>query len=188
MPGRSCPSCQKRLPYAGRRCVYCGWTHRDGEDLENGKRTTRRRQVLWAAIFALFLLGGGGLLARNAAQVADWYAGFAAQHLAHPFSSFAMSPTDAGAYFYCARQVARTMSEDFSVETFAGLDESRTEVLTAGGFRIISFVEQSRADGEVVRHDFQCTVRHERGRWTMVELEMESTALVRPARAEWSAS
>ena len=26
MPKRSCPHCARRLPYAGRRCVHCGWT------------------------------------------------------------------------------------------------------------------------------------------------------------------
>jgi hypothetical protein len=176
MPNRTCPSCLKRLPYAGRRCLHCGWTHREGFDLESVKQAWRRRQVLWVAVLLLVVAGGGSLMLRNAPVLADWYAGFAAERLAQPFSSFAPVATDASAFFYCARQVARQMDGDFSVETFAGPGQSTMQVLGERRYRIVSFVEQARESGERVRHDFACTVRHDRGRWVLEDLDVERYA------------
>jgi|GEM_PF-3246023 len=180
MPHRTCPSCLKRLPYAGRRCIHCGWTRRSGVDQEL-RRATRRRQILFATIFMIFLVGGGSVLIRNAPALADWYAGFAAERLAQPFSSVAPVRTQSGAYFYCARQVARQMEGEFSVETFPALDEGTLIALGDQRYRIVSYVDQARGDGERVRHDFVCTVRHVKGRWVLEELEMEQYADTRVA-------
>ncbi|CAN5794461.1 hypothetical protein BH23GEM6_BH23GEM6_01970 [soil metagenome] len=171
MPNRTCPSCLKRLPYAGRRCVHCGWTPQSGVD-QDLRRASRRRQTLLAAIFMIFLVGGGSMLIRNAPALADWYAGFAAERLAQPFSSLAPVRSESGAYFYCARQVARQMDGDFSVETFPAPDESKTMALGAQRYLIVSYVDQARDDGNHVRHDFSCTVRYDKGRWVLEKLEM----------------
>jgi hypothetical protein len=176
MPNRTCPSCLKRLPYAGRRCLHCGWTHREGMDLGSVRRAWRRRQILWGVVLLLFTAGTGSVMVRNAPTLADWYAGFAAERLAQPFSSFAPVATDASAFFYCARQVARQMEGDFSVETFPAPDASTIHTLGERRFRVVSFVEQARESGERVRHDFACTVRQDRGRWVLEDLDMEQYA------------
>jgi hypothetical protein len=176
MPNRSCPSCLRRLPYAGRRCIHCGWTHGEAADDPIASAKPRRRQLVWGAVLLLFLAGGGGLVARNAPTLADWYAGFAAERLAQPFSSFAPVATDASAFFYCARQVARQMKGDFSIETFPAPDQSTTHTLGEDRYRIVSFVDQALESGERVRHDFVCTVRHDRGRWVLEDLEMQRYA------------
>jgi hypothetical protein len=176
MPNRTCPSCRNRLPYAGRRCIRCGWTHQQGRSPEQVGVGKRRRWVLWSTILLLFVAGGSSLLVRNAPALADWYAGFAAERLAQQFSSFAPVATDAGAFFFCARQVARQMEGDYSVETFPSAAESTMQTLGYQRFRIVSFVDQARENGEKIRHEFTCTVRHDRGRWVMEELELERWA------------
>lgn len=173
MDRRSCPSCLKRLPYAGRRCVHCGWTRAGGVDLESARGAWRRRRIAWAAVFTFLVVGGAGFAVRNAETLADWYAGFAAERLATPFSSFAPAPTPQGAYVYCARNVARQMEGEFSVETFPSLDPGTARTLGERRYRILSYVEQALRDGERVRHDFACTVRFERNRWVLEELVME---------------
>jgi hypothetical protein len=140
------------------------------------RRASRRRQLIVAAIFMIFLVGGGSVLVRNAPALADWYAGFAAERLAQPFTSIAPLKTESGAYFYCVRQVARQMEGDFSVETFPAPDESKTVVLGDQRYLIVSYVDQMRDDGDQVRHDFACTVRHVKGRWVLEKLEMERFA------------
>lgn len=176
MPNRTCPTCLKRLPYAGRRCVHCGWRYGTGEDFQGVRQASRRRQLVWGVLFLLFVAGGGSFLVRNAPTLADWYAGFAAERLAQPFSSFAPVATDASAFFYCARQVARTVEGDFSVETFPTPDESTTHTLGDSRYRVVSFVDQTRQTGERVRLTFACTVRHDRGRWVLEDLDMERYA------------
>jgi hypothetical protein len=145
-------------------------------DLGSVKRAWRRRQILWGVVLLLFTAGTGSVMVRNAPTLADWYAGFAAERLAQPFSSFAPVATDASAFFYCARQVARQMEGEFSVETFPAPDASTIHTLGERRFRIVSFVEQARESGERVRHDFACTVRQDRGRWVLEDLDMEQYA------------
>jgi hypothetical protein len=181
MPNRTCPSCLNRLPYAGRRCTRCGWTHRQGLDPERVRSGRRRRWIVWSTIILLFVAGGSSMLIRNAPALADWYAGFAAERLAQQFSSFAPAATDVGAYFFCARHVARQMDGDYSVETFPSPRESTIQTLGDQRFRIVSFVDQARESGDRVRHGFTCTVRRDQGRWVMEELELERLAGGSPA-------
>src|SRR5690242_19703329 len=154
MPLRSCPDCARRLPYAGRRCIHCGWTARQ-EGTGRGAGRRRRGKAITALLVALSLLAAGAAY-EHAPAIADWYAGFAARHLPPGASSFAPTSTSTGAFFYCARQVARRMGE-LSVETFPSEEESRTVELGADRYRIEASVEQSRADGGSVRMPFTCT-------------------------------
>ena len=170
MPKRSCPRCNRRLPYAARRCIHCEWSHREEEAREPQSLQSRGRA--WLLVLALAALVGGGMAYRNADSLAYWYADFAARHLPSSLSSWAPVDTDAGAFFYCARQVARRMDGEFSVETFPSLDQSRSVTLGEGRYRIASFVEEAREDGDRVRHEFVCTVQYARGRWVLEDLEL----------------
>ena len=175
MPRRSCPQCERRLPYASRRCTGCGWSHGGGIDPTVRRSTERRRGWILALVMAT-LLGGSAVATWKADVVADWYAGFAARYLPTGLSSFAVTDTDRGAFFFCARQVAKRMEGEFSVETFPSLSESRSEELADGRYRIVSWVEESRQEGGSIRHGFECTVRHQSGRWTLETLRMEQYA------------
>lgn len=169
MAKRTCPKCNRRLPYAARRCLHCDWSHADGEA---GERSLRSRVRVWALVLAIVGVVGGGMAYRNAESIAFWYASFAARYLPSSLSSWAPTDTDAGAFFYCARQVARRMEGDFSVETFPSLAQSRSETLGQGRYRIASFVDEARADGEQVRHEFVCTVQYAGGRWVLEDLDL----------------
>jgi hypothetical protein len=68
------------------------------------------------------------------------------------------------------------MEGDYSVETFPSAAESTMQTLGYQRFRIVSFVDQARENGEKIRHEFTCTVRNDRGRWVMEELELERWA------------
>jgi hypothetical protein len=116
-----------------------------------------------------------GAAYQHAPAIADWYAGFAARHLPPGASSFAPTSTSTGAFFYCARQVARRMGE-LSVETFPSEEESRTVELGADRYRIESSVEQSRADGASTRVPFTCTTHFDHGRWVLEDLTMPEMA------------
>lgn len=109
---------------------------------------------------------------RNAPLLADWYAGFAAENLWAGASSFAVAETESGAYFFCARQVAKRMDSDYSVETFPGLSDGELQSLGDGRYRVESFVDEAREDGTRVRYAFVCSVAFERGRWTLEELDL----------------
>jgi hypothetical protein len=170
---RTCPGCLKRLPYAGRRCRLCGWTHSAGADPHSVRRAVQRRLALWSTLAVLFLVGTASFILRNAEGIADWYAGFAAEHLAQPFSSFAPRATDDGAFFYCARLVARQIEGDFAVQTFPAPREGSARLVGDRRYEIISFVENSPDGGDLERRDFSCTVRYERGRWVLEKLELE---------------
>src|SRR5690606_2702585 len=151
MARNRCPHCDRNLPYAGRRCVHCGWSIRE-DDLEPGKGISWwRRRTLWIAATAGLIFVGVGLGYRNAPLIADWYAGFAAENLPASASSFAPTETEAGAFFYCARQVARRMNGEYSVETFAAPKESQLVSLGDGRYRIESYVDEAREDGQRVR-------------------------------------
>ena len=169
---RSCPHCDRRLPYAGRRCVHCGWSVRTA-DLEPGQGIAWwRRRTLWAVVTTVLLLLGVGLGYRNAPRIADWYAGFAAENLPATASSFAPTETETGAFFYCARQVARKMNGQFSVETFPSEEESELVALGDGRYRVESFVDETREDGSRVRYAFVCNVAYQRGRWVLEQLDL----------------
>lgn len=172
MPKQSCPQCNRRLPYAARRCIHCGWLRATAGTPEPPRR--RRRGLL--ALLALALLLGGGLLYRQAPRLAEWYAGFAARHLPSAWSRFAPTDTPDGAFFYCARNVARKMDGEFSVETFPAMQTSRTEELGAGRYRVESSVEEARVNGERVRHAFVCQVRFQNGRWVLESLNLTTNA------------
>lgn len=168
MPNRTCPRCERRLPYAGRRCVHCEW--KVGEP---GREPVGRRSVVVRALLvALLATGAVGLAYRHAPALADWYAGFAARYLPGAASSYAPASTEDGAFFYCARQVSRKMEGEFSVETFPARQNGETVELGEGRYRIASFVDEARIDGERVRYNFTCTVQFQRGRWVLQELEV----------------
>lgn len=172
MARNCCPHCDRTLPYAGRRCVRCGWSVRETTlQPGGGVRWWRRRGVL-AAVSAAILLAVGGIGYRNAPLLAEWYADFAASSLPAGASSFAPTETEAGAYFYCARQVARRMDGQFSVETFPSPQEGDLQSLGQGRYRIASFVDETRSDGRRVRYSFVCSVAFERGRWVLEELDL----------------
>jgi len=172
MPNRSCPHCARRLPYAGRRCIHCGWTS-DAQNLPKGAGISwwRRTQV-WAVVVATFSLLVVQYAYRNATALADWYANFAARFLAEDASSFAPVYSETGAFVYCARQVARKMDGKFSVETFDGA-ATRTVALGDRRYRVQSVVEEALQTGREIRHDVTCTVRYERGRWILEDLKVE---------------
>jgi len=174
MPNRSCPHCARRLPYAGRRCIHCGWTPVADLPEKAGVSWWRRTRV-WATAIALFVAFASQFAYRNAPALADWYAGFATRFLPAGASSFAPTDTEPGAFSYCARQVARKMEGKFSVETF---DASASRVLPLGErrYQIRSVVDEARETGERVRHDFTCTVRFERGRWMLETLTVQQYA------------
>lgn len=168
MPNRTCPRCARRLPYAGRRCIHCDWKVGDPGREPRGLRT----QVVRMLVVVLLATGAVGLAYRHAPTLADWYAGFAAQYLPDAASSFGPAATEAGAFFYCARQVSRRMEGEFSVETFPSRESARTTELGVGRFQFVSYVDEARLDGSRVRYQFTCTVHFERGRWVLQELEL----------------
>jgi hypothetical protein len=175
MPNRSCPHCARRLPYAGRRCIHCGWTV-GSADFEQGAGVVWwRRARTWAVALALMSAVAAQFAYRNANDLADWYAGFAARFLPDGASSFAPTDTEPGAFFYCARQVSKKMDGEFSVETFDAAG-STTVPLGGGRYRIESAVEQASQSGQQVRHGFVCTVRFEGGRWVLEELKVDRFA------------
>ena len=116
---------------------------------------------------------------RNAPVLADWYAGFAAENLWAGASSLGPVETESGAYFFCARQVAKRMNSDFSVETFPSPSEGEMHSLGEGRYRVESFVDEAREDGTRVRYAFVCSVAFERGRWTLEQLDMAERFAVR---------
>ena len=175
MPKRSCPHCARRLPYAGRRCIHCGWTTGAADFARGAGVVWWRRARTWAVAITIAGAVTAQFAYRNATDLADWYAGFAARFLPEGASSFAPADTEPGAYFYCARQVSKKMEGEFSVETFDAAG-SRTVPLGEGRYRIESAVDQARRSGERVRHDFTCTVRYESGRWVLEELTLEEFA------------
>ena len=174
MPARSCPDCARRLPYAGRRCIHCGCTARDGGSGGRGAALKRRALAVTVVFLALGLVMAGAAV-RNAPQLADWYAGFAAQHLPVGASSYAPVSTATGAFFYCARQVARRMG-GLSIETFPSQEESSLVEIGTDRYRIESSVEQSRADGGSLRVEFVCTTHFDSGRWVLDDLTMPAMA------------
>lgn len=172
MANKRCPHCDRRLPYAGRRCVHCGWSIRESRLAEGQGIDWWRRRGLWAAVTTLLLLVGVTLGFRNAPQLADWYANFAAENLPAGASSLAPAESESGAFYYCARQVSKKMSNDFSVETFPSQQESDLRSLGEGRYHIESFVDETRADGRRVRYGFVCSVRFEHGRWVLNRLDL----------------
>jgi hypothetical protein len=182
MARNRCPHCDRRLPYAGRRCVHCSWSVRE-EGLAPGEGIAWwRRRGLWAVIMGALLLTGAGLGYRNAPQLADWYANFAAENLPASASSFAPTESEAGAFFYCARQVARRMNGQFSVETFPSQQESELRSLGAGRYRVESFVDETREDGSRVRYVFVCSVTYDRGRWVLEQLDLNERFATTPGQ------
>jgi hypothetical protein len=174
MPSRNCPSCRRRIPYSIKRCVRCGWSEADGPTAKAGAGA--RRYVLWAAVICLTLLVGVRYADRYMPHVADWYTGFAAQHLPEGLARFAPAAGDPGALYYCARRVVKQIQEEGSVATFAGPGEAQTTTLGDGRFQVRSFVDEARQDGAAVRHEFVCIVKHERGQWQLEDLAMENQA------------
>lgn len=174
MPKRSCPRCNRRLPYAGRRCVHCQWSQRDGEPVAASRSFWSRGRV-WVLVLLLVGMAGGSVAYRNADDIAFWYASFAAWHLPSSLSSFAPTDSDTGAFFFCARQVSRRMDGHFSVETFPSLSQGQAQRLGDGRYQIQSFVDEMREGGGRVRHDFRCTVQYSRGRWVLEDLDLTTS-------------
>lgn len=174
MPKRSCPKCNRRLPYAARRCLNCQWSLSEGDPATHARSFWSRGRV-WSLVFLVCGIVGGSMVYRNADAIAFWYANFAARHLPASLSSFGPTDSDAGAFFYCARQVARRMDGEFSVETFPSLSQSHSVRLGTGRYQIASFVDEVREDGERIRHDFVCTVQYSRGRWVLEDLDLTTS-------------
>lgn len=139
--------------------------------------------AIWGALVCLTLLAAVHYADRYMPQVADWYAGFAAQHLPTGLSRFAPIPTDPGALYYCARRVVKQMREEGSVATFAGPEQALTDSLGDGRYQVRSFVDEAREDGAQIRHGFVCTVKHERGQWQLEDLAMENHTAEEALRA-----
>lgn len=172
MARNSCPHCARRLPYAGRRCIHCGWSVREVGLDEGAAVAWWRRRGLWTVVTVALLVLGLSYGYRNAPLLADWYANFAAENLPASASSFAPAETESGAFFYCARQVARRMDGKFSVETFPSEEDSELTSLGSGKYRVQSFVDETREDGSRVRYTFICNVAFDRGRWTLENLDL----------------
>ena len=175
MPRRRCPECERRLPYAGRRCIHCEWSVR-----AEGTYASPRGRGSWrAVVVGAVLLAATAAGVRNAPLLADWYAGFAAENLWAGASSFAPAETESGAYFFCARQVAKRLNSDYSVETFPSASEGELRSLGDGRYRVESFVDEAREDGTGVRYAFVCSVAFERGRWNLEELNLTERFAIR---------
>lgn len=172
MSKHSCPRCHQTLPFAARRCRKCRWIPAEGEPPIRGI-SPRSRRRFWAATLLATVLVGVGLGYLYVESLASRYAGFAARYLPSAASALAPTRTDEGAFYFCIRQVSKEMDGEFSVETFPSLQQSDTVALAGGYYRIRSFVDETRATGERVRHAFTCTVRFERGRWMLEELALE---------------
>lgn len=127
-------------------------------------------------IVVAFIMVAAGTAYHRAGALADWYAGFAARHLPPPASSLAPASTSTGAFFYCARQVARRMGA-LSVETFPSEEQSSTVELGDGRYRISSSVLRSEPDGGSARIAFVCTTHLDRGRWVLDDLDIPEVAL-----------
>lgn len=170
----SCPRCARTLPYAALRCTQCGWTR--GEPAGDLAAVRRRRGR--ATLVGLVLLGllGVGAAWRNSEALAGWYAAFAARYLPASASSFGPADSENGAYYFCARRVAKQIGGEFSVETFPDGVEKHTAAVAPGLYEIRSFVDEDRENGQRVRHDFSCRVRYERGRWVLERLTVGSLA------------
>ena len=172
MARNRCPHCARKMPYAGRRCVHCGWSVLQ-QGLDEGKGVAWwRRRGLWSVMVAGLLLVGIHYGYRNAPLLADWYASFAAENLPAGASSLAPTDTEDGAYFYCARQVSKRMRGDYSVETFPSQQESELTRLGDGKYQVESFVDETRLDGQRVRYSFVCTAAFDGGRWTLEKLDI----------------
>ncbi|HEX6071301.1 MAG TPA: hypothetical protein VFZ18_15820 [Longimicrobiaceae bacterium] len=173
MARNRCPHCARKMPYAGRRCVHCGWSVLRQQGLDEGKGVAWwRRRGLWSVMVAGLLLVGIHYGYRNAPLLADWYASFAAENLPAGASSLAPTDTEDGAYFYCARQVSKRMRGDYSVETFPSQQESELTRLGDGKYQVESFVDETRLDGQRVRYSFVCTAAFDGGRWTLEKLDI----------------
>ena len=125
------------------------------------------------------LLSGLGMAYHNAPQLADWYAGFAAEYLMAESSSLTDSDRDSEAFYFCIRQVAKQMEEEYSVETFPSASEGELRSLGDGRYRVESFVDEAREDGTRVRYAFVCSVAFERGRWNLEELNLTERFAIR---------
>jgi hypothetical protein len=162
---RSCPECRRRLPYAAQRCAECGWLRRNG--IPGQQAPAWSRIAIGLATLAILAFSAVWYSDRYLPALGDWYAGFAARSLPSSLSRFAPTDTDRGAFHFCARSVAKQMDSAASIATFASEQESRTTLLDDGLYRVESFMEESREDGELRRHDFACTVRFLRGQWVL---------------------
>ena len=172
MPMRSCPFCARRLPYAGRRCVQCGW--RAGSiPSEMGRRAAARRSRVRAFVMVAVVALVAQYAVRNADRLAAWYEGYASGIGSSTTSYFSADEIGADLFFFCARQVTRKMNGKFSVETY---DPSQSKLVDLGDgrLRVESAVEEARQGGDSVRHDFSCTVRRDEGRWVLEELKVEA--------------
>lgn len=178
-----CPHCDRRLPYAGRRCIHCDWSIHAEDAVPGGAVAWWRRRTLWTIVVGAMLLSGLGMAYRNAPQLADWYAGFAAEYLTAESSSLTESDRDSEAFYFCVRQVAKQMEEEYSVETFPSLEESELKALGEGRYRVASFVDEVRESGERVRHNFTCDVSYQEGRWQLHEISLAERFVTRGGEA-----
>ena len=57
MARNRCPHCARKMPYAGRRCVHCGWSVLRQQGLDEGKGVAWwRRRGLWSVMVAGLVL------------------------------------------------------------------------------------------------------------------------------------
>lgn len=179
MARKRCPYCDRRLPYAGRRCLHCDWSIHEHELEPGGGVPWWRRRALWSIVVGAALLTSLGMAYRNAPELADWYAGIAAQHLIAEASPLVTLDRNSEAFYFCIRQVAKQMDGDYSVETFPSLEESELTVLGNEHYRIASFVDEVRESGERVRHSFSCDVSFQDGRWQLDDITVNERYVIR---------
>ena len=180
MPKRACPHCARRLPYAGRRCLHCGWV--TGVDAPlNGAASRWRRVRIWGVACVMLFAVATHFAYRNASALVDWYTGFAARLLPDSAAPSGTADGETGAYFYCARQVARKMPDQLSIETFDAT-AARTTPLGEGRYRVESAVDAAGERGTLVRHDFTCVARYDAGRWVLEDLRVAPNAPLAHAR------
>lgn len=177
MARRQCPGCAQPLPFAARRCVRCGWLETGEEKAARVRRRTGRTLLVVVALVAVL---GTAVYRLGASALGEWYAEFALRHLPASFSRYAPSETPTGAFYACVQRVARRVRDRSAVETFPGLSAENTLPLGDGRYRVRSELEVVRDTGETARRAFSCTVRYERGRWQVEEVEVERP----PALAE----
>lgn len=177
MRSQRCERCGNRIRPLSRTCRHCGTPAGPAEHTASRRRRLGFASVLGAmamAVAALFFLGPRSV---DPGAVAEWYAEMAINHLPRPFSAFAPSESESGAFYFCIRRVVKDGLDDTSVATFPTPAEGRVQALGDGRYRISTHLYEDRPGGERLRREFACTTKFERNRWVLESLSMDDLAL-----------